>query len=460
LSGDPVGIRVGVARQPTDPERSPPVTIPESLLSCLAAFEPCFTAPGYHRFLTLLPGWLVCIGKRTVTGVMRAAGVAERDASGYQRFFSRGTWSPDRVGEVVLQMVLRRVASGQRVQLTLDDTLARHTGKHIASAGMHRDPLLSTGAKPYFHFGHNWVVLAVAVALPWGKTVSLPFFVRLYRTVKAAKAAKVEHFKRTVLAAQMLAELAKYEAKRRFLVFADNAYVNRSIIRELPDGIDLIGRGRMDAALYAPPPAYRGVGRPRVRGKRLDSPEQRARKGRWQQLEVNIYGRSATVQVKVFDALWYIVGGSRKLRFVLVRGWPGHEKHDVLVSTDLSMPAREIIEGYCKRWSLEETFGWAKSRLGFEDPHNRTERAVQRTAPMALRAHSVVVVWYVGWARRRNTLPMRLGSWYRHKATPSFADMLATLRRQCWTIWVSDQADRGRLDQKSLAPLLDLVGCG
>ena len=109
-----------------------------------------------------MPGWLICVGKRTVTGVMRAAGVAEQDASGFQRFFSRGAWSPDSVGRVVLQLVLKLVVPAQRVELTLDDTLARHTGKHIASAGMHRDPLLSTGAKPYFHFGHNWVVLAVA----------------------------------------------------------------------------------------------------------------------------------------------------------------------------------------------------------------------------------------------------------------------------------------------------------
>jgi hypothetical protein len=79
---------------------------------------------------------------------------------------------------------------------------------------------------------------------------------------------------------------------------------------------------------------------------------------------------------------------------------------------------------------------------------------------MALWAYSIVVVWYVRWARRRKTLPMRLGSWYRDKTVPSFADMLATLRRQCWTIWVSDQAQRGRLDQKSLAPLLDVVGYG
>jgi hypothetical protein len=307
-------------------------------------FEPCFTAPSYRRFLLLMPGWLVCIGKRTVTGVMRAAGVADQDTSGFQRFFGRGAWSPDSVGRVVLQMVLKLLAPEQRVELTLDDTLARHTGKHIASAGMHRDPLLSTAAKPYFHFGHNWVVLAVALPLPWGKVVSLPFFVRLYRTAKAAEAAQVEHFKRTVLAAQMLAELVKYETKRRFLVFSDNAYVNRSVVRTLPVGVDLVGRGRMDAALYAPPPAYHGVGRPRIKGKRLDSPEQRAAKGRWKKLEVSIYGRPATVQVKTFEALWYIVGGGRTLRFVLVRGWPGHQKDDVLVSTDLSMTAAEVIE--------------------------------------------------------------------------------------------------------------------
>lgn len=50
--------------------------------------------------------------------------------------------------------------------------------------------------------------------------------------------------------------------------------------------------------------------------------------------------------------------------------------------------------------------------------------------------------------------------WQRDKTTPSFADMLTTLRRQCWTVWVSDRADAGRLDQKSLSPLLELVGYG
>jgi hypothetical protein len=434
--------------------------LPQSLFACLGSFETCFTAPSFVRFVTLMSGWLLCISKHTVTGVVRAAGAVGHDASGYHRFFSRGAWSPERVGRVVLQLVLGLLPEAERVKLTLDDTLARHTGKHIASAGMHRDPLLSTGKKPFFHFGHNWIVIAVAVTLPWGKTFSLPCLVQLYRTAKTAQKQKLEHLKRTVLAAQMLANLVKYEPKRRFLVFADNAYVNRSVVRELPKDVDLVGRGRMDAALYAPPPTYRGVGRPRVKGKRIASPEQRARKGRWHKLDVFIYGKPARVRVQVFDALWYIVGGSRKLRLVLIRDWPGHAKDDVLVSTDLTLSAKDIIEGYCQRWSLEETFGWVKNRLGLEDPHNRAEHAVHRTAPMALWAYSLVVIWYADWARNRKTLPFRSASWYRHKATPSFADMLATLRRQCWTTWVSDQAQRGRFDQKSLAPLLDVVGYG
>jgi len=65
--------------------------LPESFSVFLLAFESCFTAPSYRRFVTILTGWILCTGKHTVTGVMRAAGVVgEREHSGYHRFFSRG----------------------------------------------------------------------------------------------------------------------------------------------------------------------------------------------------------------------------------------------------------------------------------------------------------------------------------------------------------------------------------
>jgi len=435
--------------------------LPDSFLACLALFESCFTAPSHARFVTLLRGWVLCIGKHTVTGVMRAAGVVgKHEHGGYHRFFSRGAWNPDEVGLVLARLALSLLPQSERIVLSLDDTLARHTGKHIASAGMPRDPLLSTGAHPFWHFGHNWVVLAIVVNMPWGKRFSLPVLVRLYRTEKVNKKLGRPHRKKTDLGLEMLQLLSKAVAEREFLVVADNAYVNRSIIRPLPTNVHLIGRGRMDAALYAPAPKPCGRGRPPIRGRRLPAPAARTTRGRWQVVEASIYGRSAQVRVQVFDAIWYIVGRERVLRLVLIRDWPGHHKDDVLVTTDLSLTAEQVIELYCYRWTLEETFGWVKDRLGFEDPHNRTEHAVHRTAPMALWTYSLVVCWYATWARRRSVLPTRRAPWYAGKTAPSFADMLATLRQQGWTLWISDQAGRGRLDQKSLAPLLDVAGYG
>lgn len=434
--------------------------LPDSFSCFILVFESCFTAPSFQRFATLMAGWVLCTGKHTVTGVMRAAGVVgKREHSGFHRFFSRGVWEPDCVGLALMRLVLRLVPRNARIVLALDDTLARHTGKHIASAGMHRDPLLSCASRPFWHFGHTWVVLTVVVTFErWNKSFALPVLVRLYRTEKVNKKLGTPHRKRTEMAQELLQLVSRTFPNRSFLVLADNAYVNRSVVRPLPDNLHLIGRGRMDAALYAPPPAYRGRGRPRVRGRKLASPKNR--QARWTTLHLEIHGRPATVRVKAFDALWYVVGHSRLLRFVVVRGWPGHVKDDVLVTTDLTLGAAEIIKLYCKRWTVEETFHWVKDRLGFEDPHNRTERAVQRTAPMALWSYSLTIVWYAAWAKHRRRLPMRLAPWYRGKTTPSFPDMLATLRRESWTLWISDQAARDRLDQKHLEPLLDAVGYG
>ena len=110
--------------------------LPQTFLTCLYSFETCFTAPGFARFVTVMAGWLLCIGKHTVTGVARAAGATDRDCGGYHRFFSRGAWSPQRVGRVVLQLALQLQPQDERVKLTLDDTLARHTGVHFSSAGL------------------------------------------------------------------------------------------------------------------------------------------------------------------------------------------------------------------------------------------------------------------------------------------------------------------------------------
>jgi len=80
------------------------------------------------------------------------------------------------------------------------------------------------------------------------------------------------------------------------------------------------------------------------------------------------------------------------------------------------------------RWPLEVAFYNAKQFLGLADPQNRTPRAVQRTAPLALYLHTLVILWFAEHGRFDAEAYRRAHPWYLQKRTPSFADMLVSLR--------------------------------
>lgn len=432
-----------------------------SFVTLLQAFSGCFTSPSMTSFVTLMAGWVLDLRRHTVTEVVRAAGaVGHKHISSYHRFFSRARWTTDEVGMTLVALVVERFAPAGVLRLVVDDTLGRHTGKRIAAASMHRDPLLSTGRLPFFHWGHVWVVLAIEVQL-FDKSWALPILFRLHRSEKRCKAEKRPYRKLTEHARELVALMAQRYPHRQFELVGDSAYTNATLIKARPPNVTVIGRGRLDAALYAPaPPRRRGqMGRRRVRGKRVASPAWWANRSstRWKRLDVTVYGRTVTVRVWVIDALWYVAAGSEVVRLVVVRDFPGHDKDDVFVCTDPTLPPRHIIESFSKRWSLEVTFHEAKGKLGFEDPQNRTERAVERTAPLALIGYSLTVLWYVQHGHRSRAAKLEMLPWYTHKAGTTFSDMLATLRRASWRERLFDPASSKRDLQKRLRPLVDYV---
>jgi len=59
----------------------------------------------------------------------------------------------------------------------------------------------------------------------------------------------------------------------------------------------------------------------------------------------------------------------------------------------------QIIERYAARWSIEVAFHDAKYITGASEAHNRTQLAMERTAPFGMLIQSLVVVWYhLAWA--------------------------------------------------------------
>ena len=63
---------------------------------------------------------------------------------------------------------------------------------------------------------------------------------------------------------------------------------------------------------------------------------------------------------------------------------------------------------------------------GYEDPQNRTAKAVERTAPLGALLYSLVILWFNACGHKRCRFPNR--PWYERKSTASFQDMVDTLR--------------------------------
>jgi len=438
----------------------PDIAIVASFTALFQALSGCFTRPSFVSFVIVACGWVLSLRRHTITQLVVAAGaVGFKHIRSFHRFFSRAQWLVDQFGiELARLLIGQLIGASEPLVAALDDTLGRHTGKKIAAASMHRDPLLSTRRKPVFHWGHLWVVLSLNVRA-FGKVWALPVLFRLYRSKKRCQAERRAYRKTTELGRELVERLAAAMPDRRICLVCDAAYTNRTLLKKRPANVTVIGRGRLDAVLYAPPEPRRAgqMGRPRVKGVRLPSPKAQAADpcARWQQVTVHVYGKTVTLQALVIDALWYSAAGGQLLRLVVARGFPGHERDDVFVSTDPTMAASAIIELYAERWPLEVTFHEVKGKLGFEEPQNRTAHAVEHTAPMALWLYSLVVLWYIQTGQRLRAAHRAPPPWYSSKTQPAFSDMLATLRRASWLERLSAPHASVAVLRKRLRPILE-----
>jgi hypothetical protein len=148
----------------------------------------------------------------------------------------------------------------------------------------------------------------------------------------------------------------------------------------------------------------------------------------------------------------------RLSRYVIVEDPVGVYHREVLTCTDLTLCAVQIVEVYARRWPLERTFQDAKDKLGIEDPQVQRPEAVRRATPMGLLVYSYVVLWYLRDGHRQaRRMHRHRDPWAQPEVRPSFADMLATLRRLGWAQAFADPASLDAARSKVLATYLQRV---
>jgi hypothetical protein len=420
--------------------------------SLLLRFRSVFTAPTFATFLSIATGWCLSHRHRYVTELIQSAGAVHRGHhSRYHRLFANAAWSIDDLFESLAREVVATFSPEGMIDLGVDDTLCRKRGLTIFGTGMHHDPLISSRKRVHVSWGHDWVILSLLVTNPsWSPTKvwAVPVGMRLYKNRQGLTKGKKgqakgkgqkkrppdpNHRTRPELAVELIGRFASLFPQREMIVSGDSAYGGKSVLRHLPENVDLISRVASNAALYRPAPPRRSDqrGPSRKKGDRLPKmAEWAADAAPWEDLEFDRYGLHAKLQVKTIRGLYYKAGKDRLLTIVLVRDMAGGRPDQMFYCTRTDWDARSILSHYAGRWSVEVMHFNAKQMMGLEDPSNRTPLAVQRTAPVGLVLYGLTLVWFHRDGHRSVSFPDR--PWYPGKAEPSYADVLTALRRESW----------------------------
>ncbi len=134
------------------------------------------------------------------------------------------------------------------------------------------------------------------------------------------------------------------------------------------------------------------------------------------------------------DVLWYQVRKDALVRLVIVRDPSGIEPDDFFVTTDLSATGAQTATRYAGRWPIECCFKEVKQHAGLH-----------------------TAVWCCYLASWDGKPTWRVRPWYTRKATPSFLDALAALRRDLWHQRITGMSSSAPLPGKILGPLLDTL---
>ncbi len=426
----------------------PPVVAWERLLG---RFFDLFTRPSSGLFCTLITGWALCPGRRTVTRIVDVADpdrVHAHDA--YHRFLREGKWDMAQLWRGLAPLLVSHLEGSRRLVLDVDDTLFHKAGRKVNGAGSFRDPIRSRGQRTVFGHGLNLVVLTLPVRPPWGgEPIGLPINMRRY--------SKRDGRSLLDLGQGMIEEMAGWLPDHSFILGCDGAYSSLAG-RDLPR-THVVSRIQRNAALYEPAPPRRPGqrGRPRKKGARLGTPQELAAQAvdGWTMTDIDVRGEQVERALWARPVLWYAVRPLQQVMLVVVADPAQREHDDLLLCTDLAILPELVASLYYGRWSIEDTFRNTKQLLGGEEPQCWKAQGPERAAALSFWTYSAVWCWYLASHGARPT--WRTRPWYPGKRTPSFADALAALRRALWSQRLFDASEPRSLLAKIPQALINAV---
>ena len=419
------------------------MNIPVCAMPVLTMFRPAFSTPTYHRFCVLALAAVLTTGRRTVTNLLRTVREkAPGHMSAYHRVFSQRRWSAWALARMLITFLLDHVVPPGAVLLAGDDTVTEHPGPKVFGKGRHRDGVRSSHSYTAYRWGHKWVVVSVLVKLPFAtRPWALPVLVALYRPPEWDRVHGTRHKTPAHLARLLLARLIRWFPQHHFIFVGDMGYGTSETARFCQQHrrhLTVVSKFYGDAALYESPPprTRRTMGRPRVKGQKLASPQEVvANTAKRTNLMVAWYGGTMRdVEVVTGTGHWYRIGEALvEVRWVYVHDGTGTHRDEYFFTTDITMKPQQIVECYTQRWSIETTFQECREHLKLESTKGYGKQTVLRFTPCLFGLYTMVVLLYLQLPHPSSTLST---VFWRGKSTVTFSDMMTCVRRALWEEWV------------------------
>lgn len=301
----------------------------------------------------------------------------------------------------------------------------KKNGRCIEGAAYYRNGAGTARQEYRSLWGLNWVWATLSVPLKqWsGYRLCIPVGLKLYLKEPIAKQLKQPYCSRSVLARQLIDQLAATLPERSIVVSADGGYATKEFLRELPSNVVVTARFPIASKLYQRPG-------PRPKGKRGPKPKKGPLIGTAKTLLNEAGWQPHASQehtwIKTYQGIWHSVLPGKLIQVVLLkRDRPtGREKAlEAFFSSDLSTAGHELLEQYAQRWDVEINIRDANAFYGFGQDQCQSYRCLVGVNTFRALLAACRSLWFV---QQLDNQPIDLRKnrpWYRKKKHPTQLDV-------------------------------------
>lgn len=388
----------------------------KALFSILAMWRSAFCKEeAFIRAKELAIACLCACGRKTITSLSLFLGRSLKLPISDYKFYSECKWNVDDLFNPILTTAAQ-YTTGDYLSFAADDTRLRKTGKKIALARWHADPM-----GPKFRTNLIWGLrfLQISLLLPLYRepgstpTRAIPVrFIPAPSVKKPGKRASEEEWRSyrllvkknnlSTLFVKKVQELRQAMdeqglAHKLLVMSCDASFCNKTCMALNDPRIVLVARCRKNAKLCFPAPQ----GGRKIYDDFKFSPES-VRKDpsiSWQKASFFYGGQWREMRYKeVTNVLWQHGAKRKLLRLIVLAPLPyvrggkrNYRDPAYLLTTNVSIDLKIIVQAYLDRWQIEYNHRDEKSILGVGEAQVWNENSVEKQPAFHVAAYSALL---------------------------------------------------------------------